>query len=55
MLLWSFGRLDVAVDPDVLAALVHHVTRRIQDYETTAVIVTCVAFARLVFARRQFW
>lgn len=54
MFLWSFSRVGLDLDPEVLSALAHyaavHCSR--DDFSNTAVLVTCLAFARLGFAQQ---
>eukprot|EP00929_Paragymnodinium_shiwhaense_P086517 TRINITY_DN47016_c0_g2_i1.p1 TRINITY_DN47016_c0_g2~~TRINITY_DN47016_c0_g2_i1.p1 ORF type:complete len:1008 (+),score=256.97 TRINITY_DN47016_c0_g2_i1:134-3157(+) len=52
MILWGLSRIGGGLDPEVLASLTHYVASNCRDFPPTALIVTCVAFARLNFAQQ---
>eukprot|EP00927_Polykrikos_kofoidii_P066592 TRINITY_DN62163_c0_g1_i1.p1 TRINITY_DN62163_c0_g1~~TRINITY_DN62163_c0_g1_i1.p1 ORF type:complete len:1087 (-),score=149.53 TRINITY_DN62163_c0_g1_i1:130-3285(-) len=54
MLLWSFARADIEVSPVILSALTHNAASNGRDFPRTAILVTCIALARMGFAQQPF-
>jgi len=52
MILWSFTRLEVALDEELLGSLTHFVATGSRSFSSSAIIVTCLSFARLGFAQQ---
>jgi len=52
MVLWSFSRLDVGIDNDLLGSLTHYVAKFCRRFSQEGLLVTCLAFARLGFTQQ---
>jgi len=52
MLLWSFSRVEWDLDETVLSSLTHHIARGSSHFSSEALLVSCLAFARLGFAQQ---